>query len=186
MLKNNKGFVFVETIVVTSILLASLILVYSLYVSSNNNETRRLRYDDVNRLYETYYLKQYLESFELNNLKSRITSATSYVNIYPGQSDLFGAAYNGEKIFFESLWNDLNIQTVILTPYDVSELVKCDGSTTNTLCTNNNLMTYMRTLDNDSSTGYRLIVEFATELSGASCTSNMGCFYYYANVKVGA
>ena len=59
MLKNNKGFVFVETIVVTSILLASLILVYSLYVSSNNNETRRLRYDDVNRLYETYYLKQY-------------------------------------------------------------------------------------------------------------------------------
>ena len=51
---NKKGFVFIETIVVTAILLASLVLVYSLFVSSNNNETRRLRYDDMNKLYETY------------------------------------------------------------------------------------------------------------------------------------
>ena len=183
---NKKGFVFVETIVVTAILLASLVLVYSAFVASNNQETRRLRYDDMNKLYETYYLKQYLESFELDTLKARINETTLYQNIYPGQSDLFGAAYNGEKLFFERLWNDLHIQTMILTTYDVSKITACDSAATMSLCSNNNLMTYLRTLDNDSDTSYRLIVEFASQLSGESCTSTANCFYYYANVKVGA
>ena len=34
----KRGFVFVETIVVTAILLASLMLVYSLFVSNKNEE----------------------------------------------------------------------------------------------------------------------------------------------------
>ena len=184
---NKKGFVFVETIVVTAILLASLVLVYSSFVASNNQETRRLRYDDMNKLYETYYLKQYLESFELDMLKARINDTTLYQNIYPGQSDLFGAAYNGEKLFFEDLWLDLHIQTVLLTTYDVSKIFStCDSANPAGLCSNNNLMTYLRTLDNDSETGYRLIVEFASQLSGEPCQTTANCFYYYANVKVGA
>lgn len=183
---NKKGFVFIETIVVTAILLASLVLVYSLFVSSNNNETRRLRYDDMNKLYQTYYLKQYLESFDLDTLKARINDTTLYQNIYPGQSDLFGAAYNGEKKFFESLWSDLHIQTVLLTTYDVSKITECDSDSTAALCANTNLMTYLRTLDNDEFDGYRLIVEFASKQSGEACTTTANCFYYYANVKVGA
>ena len=69
---NKKGFVFVETIIVTAIILASLMLVYSLFVASNNNEKKRLRYDDPAKLYETFYVKNYLESFYLDTLKKKI------------------------------------------------------------------------------------------------------------------
>ena len=71
---------------------------------------------------------------------------------------MFGAAYNGEKKFFESLWSDLHIQTVLLTTYDVSKITECDSDSTAALCANTNLMTYLRTLDNDEFDGYRLIV----------------------------
>jgi len=193
-MKNKKGFIFVETIIVTAVLLASLMLVYALFVSSNNTETRRLRYDDTAKLYETFYLKKYLESFELGTLKARITPDKPVQMIYSGQSELFGSAFTSEKNFFENLWINLHIQSMILVPYNVSELAECDmtGKSSNYrnnvigLCSNNNLVSYMRSLDDDGSSDYRLIVEYATNLAGNSCTSNNDCFYYYANVRVGA
>ena len=54
---NKKGFIFIETIIVTAVVLASLMLVYSLYISSIASENRRLRYDDTAKLYETFYKK---------------------------------------------------------------------------------------------------------------------------------
>ena len=69
---NKKGFIFVETIIVIAILLSSLMLIYSLYASSVSNENIRLRYDDTAKLYEAFYLRKYLESFNLDALKARI------------------------------------------------------------------------------------------------------------------
>ena len=90
---NKKGFVFVETIIVTAILLASLMLVYSLFVSNKNDENKRLRYDNTEKLYETYYLKQYFDSFDLSTVTSKITSTSPYQYIFRGQSDVFGNQY---------------------------------------------------------------------------------------------
>ena len=64
----KNGFVFIETIVVTGFLITSLMILYTLFVATNNRETRKLRYDDPPKIYETYYLYRYLESFKLSDL----------------------------------------------------------------------------------------------------------------------
>ena len=80
----------------------------------------------------------------------------------------------------------LNIHSIILIPYNVSTLVECTSSKTTAICSNSSLLGYLRTLDDGDENAYRLVVEYATDASGNSCTSNIGCFYYYASVKVGA
>ena len=183
---NKKGFIFIETIIVTAVLLASLMLVYSLYVSSLSAEAIRIRYDDPVKLYETFYVKKYLESFNLNLLKERIDNGEPYQMIYRGQSDIFGSSYTAEKVFFENLWMELNIRSIILIPYNVSTLVECTSSNTAAICSNSSLLGYLKTLDDGDENSYRLVIEYAMDASGNSCTSNIGCFYYYASVKVGA
>lgn len=180
---NKKGFVFVETIIVTAIILASLMLVYSLFVASNNNEKKRLRYDDPAKLYETFYVKNYLESFYLDTLKKKIDNkSVFYQNIY-GQSDLFGGYYDNEKKFFEEMKSNLHIENILLTPYDVSNLTDCKSKI---LCSNLNLLEYLKTLDNDKNTGYRLIIEFREARSGGKCEGTHDCYNYFSNVRIEA
>ena len=74
----KNGFVFVETIIVTCVLLASLMVVYSLYVASLNTESRYTRYDDPVKLYESYYLAKYFQSFDFRYLIQNIKDSCSY------------------------------------------------------------------------------------------------------------
>lgn len=185
-MKNKKGFIFIETIIVTAVLLASLMLVYSLYVSSLSSETIRLRYDDPAKLYETFYVKKYLESFDLDVLKERIDNGEPYQMIYRGQSDVFGSSYTSENVFFENLWMELNIKSIMLIPHNVTTLVECEMANTAGICSNPTLLGYLRTLDDGEEGTYRLVIEYSMNASGESCTSTIGCFSYYASVKVGA
>lgn len=189
---NRKGFVFIETIIVTALLLSALMLIYSSFISTNNTETRRLRYDDPVKLYETFYIKKYLESFDLSAVKANATSK-KYAVIYRSEQEIFGNSFLAEKTFFEKLYERTNIENIYLFPYNVSDMVTlCDGTDANqypTICTNNNLVSYLRTLDistitNDQS--YRLVIEYAQQLNGEKCSSGTSkdCFYFYSSVKV--
>ena len=179
---NRKGFVFVETIIVIAIMLSSLMLIYSLYASSVSNENIRLRYDDTAKLYETFYLKKYLESFDLDALKARINDGEPYQMIYRGTSEVFGSSYSNEKIFLENMWMDLHIESIILFGSNISEIVECNRDDTAMICSNTSLLNYLKTLDDEA--GYRLVIEYAMDESGNTCTSPIGCYYYYSSVKV--
>ena len=116
-MRNKKGFIFIETLIVTAVLLASLMLVYSLYVSSLSSETIRLRYDDPAKLYETFYVKKYLESFDLDVLKERIDNGEPYQMIYRGQSDVFSSSYTSENVFYEIFSNVIFIVFCLFLVY---------------------------------------------------------------------
>ncbi len=183
---NKKGFVFVETIIVTCVLLASLMVVYSLYVSSLNSETRQLRYDDPARLYQTYYLEKYFNSFDMDLLLNRISSGTSkYELIYQGRSDIFGSSYSEEALFFDSLWNHLHIKNIYLVKSNVSELAKCKEKGYEVICSNQNLVSYLRNLDDGEANTFYFIVEYATSRSGGNCT-NIDCFSYFSYMTMEA
>ena len=184
---NKKGFIFIETIIVIAILLSSLMLIYSLYANSVSSENIRLRYDDPAKLYETFYVRKYLESFDLDVLKQRIADGEPYQMIYRSQSDIFSNSYANERNFFENIWMNLHIQTILLIPYNVSSLVQCEGSNqAAVICSNTSLLTYLRTLDDGNANEYRLVIEYAMDEEGNTCTSSIGCFYYYSSVLVGA
>ncbi len=193
----KRGFVFVETIVVTAILLASLMLVYSLFVSNKNEENKRLRYDDPAKLYETYYLKQYFESFDLTNLTRSINATIPYQYIYRGQTEIFGDAYLQEKLFFSKMWEDLGVSSILVVPYDLSRILSCEGRA-NDLCSNKDLYAYLNTLDSSDIENpegkYRMIVEYSTRANGCRCESSEPyekcaenadtdpCFHFFSNV----
>ena len=175
---NKKGFIFIETIIVTAVVLASLMLVYSLYISSIASENRRLRYNDTAKLYETFYVRKYLESFNLTDLT--VNQTVDYKMIYRSQSDIFGGEYNNEKLFFENLWMELNIQTMVVMRSNFS----CENNTSGVVCSNANLASYLNSLDIPESVdgSYRLVIEYAVDQEGNSCTSSAGCFYSYWNI----
>ncbi|MGN1379837.1 MAG: hypothetical protein ACI4XR_05580 [Bacilli bacterium] len=57
---NNKGFVFIETIIVTVVLTTTLIFLYSNFSKNLNNEKKRLYYDDIAYVYKTIYIRDAL------------------------------------------------------------------------------------------------------------------------------
>ena len=61
-MKNKKGFVFVETVMVIAIVLAGLLAIYISYSNMVRNERRRVRYDEPAFIYRTYAVGQFLLS----------------------------------------------------------------------------------------------------------------------------
>ena len=181
----RNGFVFVETIIVTAILLASLMLVYSLFVSNKNDETKRLRYDDTAKLYETYYLKQYFDSFDLSSITDKISDDMPYQFIYRGQSEIFGDQALNENKFFSDLWEGLGISSIVVLPYDLTNILQCQNRAKD-ICSNKDLFAYLNTLDSseveDSSARYRMIVEYSSKLDGSACTESDTCFRFFSNI----
>ena len=57
---NNKGFVFIETIIVTVVLATTLIFLYSNFYKNLNNEKKRLYYDDIAYVYKTIHIREAL------------------------------------------------------------------------------------------------------------------------------
>jgi len=189
-MKNKKGFVFIETIIVTCILLASLMVIYSLYVNSLNVESRYLKYDDPVKLYETYYISKYLESFDFKLLKENIKNGAKYERIFLSRSDIFGGSYTKEVKFLEDLWAKLHIKSMYLFPHNIKDLAECNSYESNdkvfkdAICTNTNLITYLRNIDDVEPNKYVFVVEFASTKGGDKCSSR-DCFHYYAHLEVG-
>ena len=65
-MKNNKGFIFLETIIVTVVLTTTLIFLYSNFSKNVNDERRRLYYDDIAYVYKTIFIRNGIKS-SINN-----------------------------------------------------------------------------------------------------------------------
>jgi prepilin-type N-terminal cleavage/methylation domain-containing protein len=59
-MKNKKGFVFIETIIVIVILSAALLIIYSSFNSAYIKEKRRVYYDDPAYIYKSYYIGKFI------------------------------------------------------------------------------------------------------------------------------
>lgn len=66
-MKEKNGFVFVETIVVCSILAVSLVTIYASFILLVNDQKRRSRYDQTIYNYRLYNLAKLLTDDEIKN-----------------------------------------------------------------------------------------------------------------------
>ena len=90
-MKNKRGFVFVETIVTTVVLLSALLFIYGTYSSMIREEKKRLYFDDISYIYKTQIIASILEE----NIDHRFLEVVS-------RSDIFLSVFNyGSKIFKE-------------------------------------------------------------------------------------
>lgn len=187
-MKNKKGFVFVETIVVIVVLLTSLLYLYSTFITLSTNEKKRITYDDVAYLYRTYSLKKYYTSQRLDRIVSNLSEENPVVSFGCESYDLFDH-YEKEGSFCESITQELHVTNTYVTFYDLSDLQNCHHSSSG-ICTifsrvDTNLSEYLKTLSGKGESGFRLIVEFSENDAGELCENNEHCTHYFATIKVG-
>ncbi len=193
-MKNNKGFVFIETIIVVAILITSLIYLYSTYVSLTNNENRRLFYDDVSYIYRAYYVKKYFSSQRIDRYVNSLSNANQTENVnfiisFGCGSDEVFDDFEKESGFCELLSQEMHLSQVYVTYNDLSSIQNC-GNNTSGLCAtysrvNSHLAAYLQTLGGKGKTGFRMIVEFQEDGMGHACQNLDQCRYYYASLELG-
>lgn len=227
-MKKKNGFIFIETMIVVVVLLASLLLIYSSYMGLVSNNRRMARYDDPEFIYKTYSVGKFLldlkdengSSIIANKIKEQNTiikqiesgnqdnSKSPIVYISINDNDLFYDASSVDnksgnetrKDFFSTLYNSLNIQTIILL--NKKQITSSEeGVKINESEISSDLYKYLMSIDvsGDKEDQTYLIVMYAEKVNGSSCDVNRllnndqekelikresACTYYYANLKV--
>ena len=107
-MRNKNGFIFMETIVVISVLSITLILLFASYSYILRKSRTKKTYDVTETIYKTYYFKQIVDSLNGGvGLENYIKSSSTCKNI--GSSnyvcDISSADYTGDlyqiKVVFE-------------------------------------------------------------------------------------
>ena len=133
-MKDKRGFVFVETIIVIATVLAGLLAIYVSYTNMVRNERRRVRYDDPAFIYKTHTIGRFLLSMYDNDgnailsnkikehkavLQLSYTKASEdgknpieeisnyYFNILPNDIDFFSSNYVGNNASRRGFYHSL-------------------------------------------------------------------------------
>jgi Tfp pilus assembly protein PilE len=80
-MNKKKGFALIESIFMIVFLSVALILVYKAFSVSFQDERKRVYYDNTEDIYETYFVKQYLEENGLLTYLSGADFTNGYVEI---------------------------------------------------------------------------------------------------------
>lgn len=148
--KYNKGFIFAETIVVSSVVIAALIIIYVQFISIINNYNLSFKYNSVNDMYLVDNINNYILTDGYPELKTSLES-DNYVNITDCSYDYFT-----EYLYCKGLMQNIGVKTAIFTREDTTNLVNTlDGSYST------GLKKFISKLNTDNEANrYRVIVEF--------------------------
>lgn len=190
---NNKGFVLVETLIVTVFVVAIFSIVFMNFYPLIGEYERRENYDDVDSKYGVYWVKKMLQDSNIYDFKEGCT----------GSCTPLGHKYNSfnilecEDMFSESdskynicknLWSDLGINKAILTKYNIETLKECSSSSSDSVCVtqfkdfSENFKDYISylpkyTYPSLNGADYRVLVEFRRNADGED-------YYTYATMEV--
>ena len=154
MKKNNKkGFILAETIAVSVIIMTSLVIVYTQFVTLNNNYKSSFKYDNVNNLYLVNNLRDFIKNDGLDRL-IQLVDNREYVDITSCPNYIFD-----EYLYCRLLVDNLNIKTVLFTKEDISELKNSIEDTNYS----QEMKNYVKKINNSTENSQRLIVEFNDE-----------------------
>ena len=187
-MNKKKGFIFVETIIVTAILLASLMVIYSLFTSSYSQENKKIKYDDESKRYKVNYLKRFFQAFNLEEIKARDINSNLFFNV----NCVGDAMTSNDRSMCDAMLANLHVKQILITTHNLDSILSnCDpesgvspSAKASIICANNSLLNYMKSLDVDNTSSYFFIVEFAETEDGEKCEENDPCFTSYAYVPV--
>lgn len=114
---HNKGFIFIETVIVLVVLSASLIGLYSSFSSVVNNIEKRKQYDNINDIYKVKIVKDLFESIPSNTYTTIDNSnCANYMNA------------DCKEVFSE-----LSISEVLVTGNNIQTIIDLDINIPNTM-----------------------------------------------------
>lgn len=191
----KNGFVFIETIVTVVVLSASLLLLYSSYSNSIQNEKERLYYDDVAYIYRTNFVRKFLEeNSNVEALKEYGFNGTYITTIGPDYDTMFTDEQKNNNKYnksLEDIYENFNINQMLLVKkeyvsdcFDKIEI--CDASVENLTY---NMKSYVLSM-NDITYDYYLVIEYAEKLDDSGnitkCTLGIDtkCKSYYVSLGI--
>ena len=200
---NNKGFVFVETMIVTTVLIASLLVIYISYQNIIAKNNKLTRYDDSAFIYKTAVIKDFL--IELRNsdgdlliekIKSELNKKEKkifYIN--PQVNELFNSNmhfYETKKSFFSSLYSQYNINSL----YIINNSMIDDINEKDYPNIKKDEKTYLNRLYENNGNKWFLVAIYSEKLNQEGCkvnnmkTNNINdlsetsCIYYYSSLEI--
>lgn len=151
MKKNNAGFMLVEALVMSMVILGVLIFMFIQFENISRGYDRSFHYNTIQNIYIVNEIKQYLiENSDWNSLKEEVDNNTKkYINITDKYTDNT----------FTTLKQQAKVQTILLADESLSQL---KGYRTKELSEKmNDFVNYVKVDKVD--TQYRLLVEFSDE-----------------------
>ena len=161
----NKGFILAETIAVSLVIMTSLVIVYTQFVTISNSYYRTFTYNNVNDLYLVANIKEFIKSDGYDALTNELNDS-SYVDLTSCPSDYFN-----EYIYCRSLIENSNIKQIIFTKQNIEQLK-------NNLDSNfsEKMKKFIKSIKSENTNSYRLIVEFNDETFATLIVSNIDQF----------
>lgn len=154
MRKNNKGFMLIETLLVSVFVVSTLIFVYIQFEKVRNSYQTSFEYNTINGVYNANTILKYLKENGIENLNNTIKSGTTYIDITncPG-------GYLSNTSFCYRLLSDLKVKKILYVSSDVTDF----KSKMNQAGISNKFKRFVNTIKKTSNTGYRLLIEYADE-----------------------
>ena len=192
---NNKGFMFIETIVMVVILSVGLLVLYSSYNNSIAFEKTRLSYDDTPYIYRTFYITKFLqENTDINSSLDELLEEKAIRIIGTETSELFDDTETENK--FKGIKSKFHFYKILLVSSDIRNN---DNNQFIDLDISNKFKKYINSLDYNNESGdkkYYIIVEFAEKLGSSNednsdgileCNPNdqeSDCKVSYASIEI--
>lgn len=137
----KKGFALLETLIVITFLMVSLLLLYRTFSNMLSNSKKNILYDNASNIYKAYYVKEYLSLGLLQNIETN-----DIKEITCNEINISGC---------DTLLNELEITKLYIANINLKEYDKEKYTSS--------LNNYLDTLSNKSNNKYRLILEFNKE-----------------------
>ncbi len=138
----KKGFALLETIIVITFVTVSLLLLYGTFTSMIDNSRKNILYDDASNIYRMYYLKEYLELYDLQNYMDGVDIREITCEDFSTNS-------------CSLLFDEFELEHLYLVKYGLKDYQESNYSST--------FNQYLYSLSNESDYSYRLVGEFIIE-----------------------
>lgn len=113
---NNKGFFLVETIVITGVITAFLVIFYFQISNLYHNYERNAKFNSVDAIHAAYGVKTYLDQTDTSNLISAFNSSGQL--IYEITRFTFDTTE-----YYPSLLNYYKIEKIYISQYNINDVV---------------------------------------------------------------
>lgn len=180
---NNKGFILVETLVVTVFVMSIFSILYNNFYPLMSEFERREVYDNMDSKYGAYWVKRLIQeqSYDATNMKAAVSSSSKYYKFTC--SDITNAQ---QQKLCVNLLDRMNVENAYITTYslvDFKAAVEADpsGFSSNFIDYLIYLPEYSK-VQSQNSAGYRVLVEFNHEIEAEDETGDN--FYSYGTIEV--
>lgn len=130
---NNKGFVLVETLIVSAFVVSIFSIMYANFYPMMGEYEKRENYDDINSIYNAYLIKRMLENYKddnkyvlkddnkyvLKDIINDVVEKNLYYTLVSSESDENGQTIQDD--YYDTLCKNMNIAAIYLTKYDIED-----------------------------------------------------------------